>query len=61
MAFRYLCMQDVLKVKVNGNYGSRFIISSSLVNTTSMAHNDTINFKNIGYDRIRPILCIYNY
>ena len=54
-------MQDVLKVKVNGNYGSRFIISSSLVNTTSMAHDDTINFQNIGYDRIRPILCIYKY
>ena len=44
MAFRYLRMQDVLKVKVNGNYGSRFIIPSSLVNTTSMAHNDTIDF-----------------
>ena len=37
-------MQDMLGLKVNGNYGSRFIISSSLVNTTSMAHHDTINF-----------------
>ena len=61
MAFRYLCMQDVLKVKVNGNYGSRFIISSSLLNTTSMAHNDTIKFWHIGYDRIRPTLCIDKY
>ena len=54
-------MQDVLKVKVNGNYGSRFIISSSLVNTTSMAHNDTTNLYHIGYDRIGPALCIYRH